>query len=96
MAIVSGSMNYTTSGRKKKTSYWVRKSDKPVAGSVRTAEPYRRETPNYPSNMSTNINTTKPNDDYKKEISSRYTVAPAYNKGAYQVISTENVKDIGR
>ena len=26
----------------------------------------------------------------------KYTVAPAYNKGAYQVISKENVKDIGR
>ena len=28
--------------------------------------------------------------------SSRYTIAPAYNKGAYQVITEENVKDIGR
>ncbi len=25
-----------------------------------------------------------------------FTVAPAYNKGAYQVISRQNVKDIGR
>lgn len=25
-----------------------------------------------------------------------FTVAPAYNKGAYQVISKENIKDIGR
>jgi|TARA_R110000796_G_scaffold51291_1_gene120886 hypothetical protein len=25
-----------------------------------------------------------------------FTVAPAYNKGAYQVISRENIKDIGR
>ena len=32
----------------------------------------------------------------KKEISSRYTVAPAYNKGAYQVIPKECIKDIGK
>ena len=25
-----------------------------------------------------------------------FTIAPAYNKGAYQVISKQNVKDIGR
>ena len=25
-----------------------------------------------------------------------FTVAPAYNKGAYQVITNKNVKDIGR
>ena len=26
----------------------------------------------------------------------KYTIAPAYNKGAYQVISRKDVKDIGR
>ena len=30
------------------------------------------------------------------EESSKYTIAPAYNKGAYQVIPRECVKDIGR
>ncbi len=33
---------------------------------------------------------------YKQEISSKYTIAPAYNKGAYQVISKDSVKDIGK
>jgi len=28
--------------------------------------------------------------------STAHTIAPAYNKGAYQVISKENIKDIGR
>ena len=32
----------------------------------------------------------------RRRISSQYTIAPAYNKGAYQVISRQNVKDIGR
>lgn len=33
---------------------------------------------------------------YQREISGKYTVAIAYNKGAYQVISPENIQDIGR
>ena len=32
----------------------------------------------------------------KLEISSQYTIAPAYNKGAYQVIGKNNIKDIGK
>jgi hypothetical protein len=33
---------------------------------------------------------------YKVEESKKFTVAPAYNKSGYQVISEENIKDIGR
>ena len=33
---------------------------------------------------------------FQKEVSAKYTVAIAYNKGAYQVISKENIKDIGK
>ena len=32
----------------------------------------------------------------RKSYSSKHTIAPAYNKGAYQVISQTNIKDIGR
>tara|TARA_A100001011_G_scaffold306240_2_gene321143 strand:- start:193 stop:522 length:330 start_codon:yes stop_codon:yes gene_type:complete len=32
----------------------------------------------------------------KLKISSQYTVAPAYNKGAYQVIGKSSIKDIGK
>ena len=39
---------------------------------------------------------TVEDDSYKQEISSKYTIAPAYNKGAYQVISKDSVKDIGK
>ena len=39
---------------------------------------------------------TKPVDNIKLEVSKQYTIAPAYNKGAYQVITKSNVKDIGR
>ena len=32
----------------------------------------------------------------KREISKGYTVAPAYNKGAYQVIPKKDIKHIGK
>ena len=32
----------------------------------------------------------------KREISRNYTIAPAYNKGAYQVIPRKDVKHIGK
>jgi len=39
---------------------------------------------------------TKPHTNWRLEESKKFTVAPAYNKGAYQVISKSNIKDIGR
>lgn len=38
----------------------------------------------------------KREEPYKQEVSKNYTVAPAYNKGGYMVVSKENIKDIGR
>ena len=34
--------------------------------------------------------------DWKLEESRKHTVAPAYNKGAYQVIPRNEIKDIGK
>lgn len=55
----------------------------------------------YPS--SSTINTTSKGDGEnaewqkeKLEISSTYTIAPAYNKGAYQVVPKDEVKHIGK
>ena len=39
---------------------------------------------------------TKPARNWRLEESRNFTVAPAYNKGAYQVITKSNIKDIGR
>ena len=39
---------------------------------------------------------TKPARNWRLEESQKFTVAPAYNKGAYQVITKSNIKDIGR
>ena len=32
----------------------------------------------------------------KKVMNHNFTIAPAYNKGAYQVITKDNIKDIGK
>ncbi len=34
--------------------------------------------------------------EWRIEESKNFTVAPAYNKGAYQVINKSNIKDIGK
>ena len=59
---------------------------------------YRRETKFIPSRIDTvGINGCAKKDNSERlKISSNYTIAPAYNKGAYQVIMKENVKDIGK
>ena len=39
---------------------------------------------------------TKPVSNEKLEVSKQYTIAPAYNKGAYQYITLDDTKTIGR
>ena len=39
---------------------------------------------------------TKPEHNWRLEESKNFTIAPAYNKGGYQVISKDNVKHIGK
>ena len=58
----------------------------------------RRETKYIPSRMDMGSidSCAKKDNSERLKISSNYTIAPAYNKGAYQVITKENVKDIGK
>ena len=39
---------------------------------------------------------TKPVNNWRLEESKKFTIAPAYNKVGYQVISKENIKNIGK
>ena len=39
---------------------------------------------------------TKPVNNWRLEECKKFTIAPAYNKGGYQVISKDNVKHIGK
>lgn len=58
--------------------------------------PYRRSTPEYKSASAITLHIPAQDTSYKRDISSQYTIAPAYNKGAYQVISCNDIKHIGK
>ena len=64
---------------------------------VRQMEEHKKK---YPSMPLTSGGATKQDDleweKEKAEICKNYTIAPAYNKGAYQVIGKNNIKDIGK
>ena len=95
--IVHGSMNYTTSGRKVNRSSQVRRRQQIHFWRTTKMPVYREEEQKYPS---AKLGNPDANETAKKDrqytASSIHTVAPAYNKGAYQVITEENIKDIGR
>ena len=97
--IVKGSLNYTTSGRKKK-----RLKTKKRKQNVRCDIGSTRNS-NYRSNNISSLSTNSVHvgkrvspewEAERRDISSKYTIAPAYNKGAYQVIGKNEVEDIGR
>lgn len=95
--IVHGSMTHSYSGRKRNTTR--SRKVKRVVRSNATVPTYSnyRETPYYPSNTSSACNTSvDPRLSEKLEASKNYTVAVAYNKGAYQVVSKDNIKHIGK
>lgn len=95
MAIIHGSMRYTMTGRKRKVFTKARRKESVVFHTLNREEPNIRETPKYPSAPMTPYRPAK-DQSYKREVSAGYTIAPAYNKGAYQVISQESIEDIGR
>ena len=94
-------MGYTTSGRRKKTYNSKRKpvDDRRTISSrssvSNSGDCIRSHNPSHPSKSGRQTNTTQYLEE-RRAISSKYTIAPAYNKGAYQVISEDNVEDIGR
>lgn len=96
MKFIHASLSYTYNGRKRKKAYKPVKVSKPVVFEplVLPKRTYENNS-KYPSRDDGGIAAVK-DTSFKQEISAKYTIAPAYNKGAYQVISRENVKDIGR
>lgn len=94
--IVRGSMNYSPCGRKRKTNAWkktVAKASKSVLHtSAKTTQPKAKE---YPS-MKASKYSEPVDNSWKVEESKKFTVAPAYNKGAYQVIPRSDIKHIGK
>ena len=93
MAIMFGSLRHTYSGRRKKVLPKVSTYQK----EFKPFEPkpvYRRETKQYKSLNDMAQPCLAVDRSYTKDAN--FTVAPAYNKGAYQVISKDNIQDIGR
>ena len=95
MAIIRGSMKHTFSGRKRKQISKAKQIQKVQFYTLNREEPVRRETKQYPSAPMTPYKPAK-DETYKQEISAEYTIAPAYNKGAYQVIAKDDIVNIGK
>ena len=97
---IQGNLNYTYSGRKKNT-YKVKKVQKPFIPlnpkKHHQFSPVWWEQKKNQAKSREFLPWTNPDCQlYKKNISSKYTVSVPYNKGAYQVISEEDVKHIGK
>ena len=95
--IIQGNMRYSPSGRKRKTNaYKKRARPKFVAQKSKNFKQVdnQKEIPS----LSNSSKTKYKNEDnsWKIEESKKWTVAPAYNKGAYQVIPKGDVKWIGK
>jgi hypothetical protein len=95
MALTFGSLRHTTSGRKRKPLPKAKRYT-PEFKELEARPSYRRETTYYPSMKETGAYAPAPDNSYKVEESKNFTIAPAYNKGAYQVINRNSIKDIGR
>ena len=101
--IIKGSLNYDSHGRRRKTARTKRRSHKSKwtkVGAVAQQGEHRICTAKVAGSIpvsSTNAGKgTKVDNSWKLEISKKYTIAPAYNKGAYQVIPRDDVEHIGK
>jgi len=95
MALTFGSLRHDYSGRKRKPLKAKTGCYVPKFKELPADDTYRRETKQYRS-VSDVFSDCSAVDRSALIKESRHTIAPAYNKGAYQVISAENIKDIGR
>lgn len=84
------------SRRRKKLPPRPRRAKQKFEEFVPPSEPYRRPTAEYKSVMTNNKIEGADVDFFKQEISKQYPVAPAYNKGAYQVIPSNDITHIGK
>jgi hypothetical protein len=101
MQTFNGSMKFDMHGRRRKTNVWKTRSParqavfKPLEASPNVPRDDHREKYPSKSDMSTRYSSGL-DTSFRVEESKKFTVAPAYNKGAYQVISQLDVKHIGR
>ena len=93
--IVSGSMNYTPSGRRRKVARTVRKQ-RPFVPITKKAEPPFIPLAAPKAKAKFKPFTIAEDTSFRKEVSSKYTVSIPYNKGAYQVIPAQDIDKIGK
>ena len=97
--IIQGSMRHTASGRKKKNAHLYRKKKSANAmgwtREKRIMHEIQKSKKEYPS-APISPYTPAVDNSWKVEESKNFTVAPAYNKGEYQVIPRDCVEDIGK
>jgi|TARA_B100000073_G_scaffold157776_1_gene130233 hypothetical protein len=107
MMNMGGSLRYDYTGRKRRAykknnptrKTKIQDSGKPLHVDNSRLEEMNEHRRKYPSLNSFGQTSGTKDDKWireKQEISQGYTVAPAYNKGAYQVIGKSNIKDIGK
>ena len=97
--INTNTLRYDIHGRKRKSKA-LNKCKRPQRTfkqmEVRSVHPNYEDQVEYKSAPLTPPSQVIQDDSYKKEVSSKYTVAIAYHKGTYQVIPNENIKHIGK
>ncbi len=104
---LTSSIRYGPHGKKRKTKAFTKKSKKQkyqelILEQQKVFDRVVREvseTKKIPSLLHKGGGHGQKNLEWEREklkISSQYTIAPAYNKGAYQVIGKSNIKDIGK
>ena len=95
--IIQGSMRYSPSGRKRKTNAYKKKAQPKFVAQQKKNFKKEDTSPEIPSLIHSSKTKYKSEDNsWKLEESKKWTVAPAYNKGAYQVIPKGDVKWIGK
>ena len=90
-------MRYSPSGRKRKTNAYKKKAQPKFVAQKTKKFKKQDTTPDIPSLIHSSKTKYKNEDNsWKVEESKKFTVAPAYNKGAYQVIHRNDVEHIGK
>lgn len=102
----AGGMNYSPCGRKRKNSTFKRKTKRtpvkfseyiPTKAELDAHQARKAHYEKYPSFIPpTKADITREDTSWKLEESKNFTVAPAYNKGAYQVVPRNEVEFIGK
>ena len=94
-----GSLRYDLSGRKRKSKA-LNKCKRPQSTfkpmEVRSVHPNYEDRVQYKSAPLSLPKEISQDESYKKDISSKYTVSVAYNKGNYQVIPRSDIQHIGK